>query len=80
MPAYHARHRVGALIDRNLPWPSTLMGVAILLVLFLAGLAILLGTTPAAPATSTPAPSASVVITPDDPAAPTPIPVQVLER
>lgn len=80
MPAYHARHRVGALIDRNLPWPSTLVGVAILLVLFLSGLAILAGTTPDAARPSAPAPTASVVITPDDPAAPTPVPVQSLGR
>ena len=79
MPAYRGgRHLVGDLIDRNLPWPSTILGVTLLLVLFLSGLAILLGTAPVPVAPS--APAAAIVITPDDPAAPTPVPVQLLDR
>lgn len=66
MAAHRARRATGALID-NMPWPSTILGLAF------AG-----STWPPLPQSTGPVPT--ITITPDDPAAPTPVPVQDLGR
>lgn len=74
MPAHRARRATGALID-NMPWPSTVLGLILVAIL---GLALAGSTWPPLPQSTGPAPT--IAITPDDPAAPTPVPVQDLGR
>lgn len=76
MPAHRVRHATGALIDQYVPWPSTIIGLILVAILLLAVAG--LGWAPAPGQPTGPVPS--VAITPDDPAAPTPVPVQELER
>ena len=78
MPAHRARRVTDALIafvDGWLPYPATIILVAVVLTL---GLAVAGLTWPPLPTTSSPA--GVVAITPDDPAAPTPVPAQLLGR
>jgi hypothetical protein len=73
MPAHPIRRAIGAFID-GFPWPSTIIGV---LLVAIVGLALAGGAwSPSAPA----GPAPVIAITPDDPAAATPVPVQDLER
>jgi hypothetical protein len=76
MLAYRSRQLVRTILD-NTPWPSTIIGLALVVVI---GLLTAGSTWPPMPTTNPSAPAATVVITPDDPAAPRPVPVQVLER
>jgi hypothetical protein len=78
MPAHRLNRSTAVLdaIDDWLPMPGRLLLTLVVLVL---GLCVAGLTWPPLP-TASPSAPASVVITPDDPAAPTPVPVQLLER
>lgn len=73
MPAHRARRATDALIDL-VPWPSTIIGLVLVVII---GFATAGSTWPPIESTS---PAPTIAITPDDPAAPTPVPVQSLGR
>jgi hypothetical protein len=74
MPASRLRRVLDALID-NTPWPSTIIGLVLVVVICLATAT---STWPPLPQSTGPVPT--VAITPDDPAAPTPVPARELEH
>jgi hypothetical protein len=76
MPDSRSR-RLTAVLDAYLPTPARLLLVFTVLALNLCAGGILF---PPAPASGPSEPAAAVTITPDDPAAPTPVPVQLLGR
>jgi hypothetical protein len=79
MPAHRASRSTAILdvIDDWMPTPARLILTLVVLIL---GVAAASTTWPPLPTAGPSAPAATITITPDDPAAATPVPVQVLER
>lgn len=77
MPAHRARRLTPVLdvLDEYLPTPARLLLTVVVIAL---GLCVAGSTWPPVPSTSSP--TGVVAITPDDPAAATPVPVQLLGR
>lgn len=71
-----AAHRARRLTDAldHVPWPSTIIGLVLVAIFCLA----LAGST--WPPVESTGPVPTIAITPDDPAAPAPVPVQSLGR
>lgn len=79
MPAHPARRFTAVLdvLDEYMPTPARLLLVAVVLAI---GLCVAGTTWPPLDSTAPSEPAAVVVITPDDPAAPTPVPASQLGR